>query len=241
MVWGCCNVNYLPKTHLEYYKNIAMLCAKLSKRLWNWVIRKKFYWRLPFKLIFGWIFYIATDPEDLHWDIWPELVCAALAAEAYVYIINNAMTYNRLRKKSAKMKKSSKEFHLNLSKGTNIAVPVWYSLWDEENWLSNVNLYKLEMSMARQRLKSSQSLYGTSNPQPPHPLWLPISHGHEWLTQIPFVPCQSAPLPHSSNKDISNFDLETTRSRSWVLSKGKTIQSAKYLFHLLSFCFTSIR
>ena len=30
------------------------------------------------------------------------------------------------------------------------------------------------------------------------------------------------PPPHSSNKTISNFDLETTRSRSWVWSKGKT-------------------
>ena len=46
---------------------------------------------------------------------------------------------------------------------------------------------------------------------------------------------------HSSNKAISNFDLETTRSRSWVWSKGNTIQSAQFLIDLLSFCFTSIR
>ena len=39
--------------------------------------------------------------------------------------------------------------------------------------------------------------------------------------------------PHSSNKAISNFDLETTRSRSWVWSKGKTILSAQYLIDLL--------
>ena len=94
------------------------------------------------------------------------------------------------------------------------------------------------MSTSRRSLKSSQSLYGTST----HPTMLPIdySHGHEWLTHIPFVPCQSAPLnpSHSSNKTISNFDLETTRWRSWVWPKGKTIVSpvsnwfVLFLFHI---------
>ena len=44
---------------------------------------------------------------------------------------------------------------------------------------------------------------------------------------------------HSSNKAISNFDLETTRSKSLVWSKHKTIQSAQclnwfalFLFHI---------
>ena len=39
---------------------------------------------------------------------------------------------------------------------------------------------------------------------------------------------------HSWNKAISNIDLETSRSRSWVWSTGKAIQSAQYLTALLS-------
>ena len=53
------------------------------------------------------------------------------------------------------------------------------------------------------------------------------------------------PHPHapalSSNKAISNFDLETTRSKSWLWPKGNAIQSAQYLIDFFSFCFTSIR
>ena len=79
---------------------------------------------------------------------------------------------------------------------------------------------------------------------PPTPPWLPIGygHGHEWSTHIPFISCQSAPppSPHSSNKAIWNFDLENTRSRSWVRSKDKSIQSAQYLIDFISLCFTSI-
>ena len=74
---------------------------------------------------------------------------------------------------------------------------------------------------------------------PPHLHGCPLGHchDHEWSTHIPFIPCQSA--LYSSNKAISNFDLETASSMSWVWSKGKTIQSAHYLIDLLSFCFTS--
>ena len=63
-------------------------------------------------------------------------------------------------------------------------------------------------------------------------------HGHEWMTHIIFVRCQSAVPPWI--KGISDFDLEisTPRSRSWVWSKGKVIQSAQYhinspLFHFI--------
>ena len=54
---------------------------------------------------------------------------------------------------------------------------------------------------------------------PPTPQWLPIGHSDQ--------------PSHSSNKAISNFDLETTRSRSWLWSKCKTIQSAQYLICFL--------
>ena len=46
---------------------------------------------------------------------------------------------------------------------------------------------------------------------------------------------------HSSNKAISNFDLETASWRLWVWSNCKTTESAHYLIDLFSFCFTSIR
>ena len=57
------------------------------------------------------------------------------------------------------------------------------------------SIKKLDMSTARRRFKSPRSLYGTST----HPTMLPIghSHGHEWLTHIPFDPCQShTPTTH---------------------------------------------
>ena len=61
---------------------------------------------------------------------------------------------------------------------------------------------------------------------------------NDWLTSLSFHVNQPS---YSLNKASSNFDLETSRSRSWVWSKGKTIQRAQYLTDLLSFCFTSIR
>ena len=48
-------------------------------------------------------------------------------------------------------------------------------------------------------------------------------------------------LSHSWDKAISNSELETPRSRSWVWSKGKVIQLAQYPINLLPFHFTSIR
>ena len=46
--------------------------------------------------------------------------------------------------------------------------------------------------------------------------------------------------PHSWDKAISDFELETPRSRSWMWSKGKVIQSAQYHINSLPFHFTSI-
>ena len=59
-----------------------------------------------------------------------------------------------------------------------------------------------------------------------------------WLTSFSFIVNR---LPHSWNKAISDSDLETPRSRSWVWSKGKVIQSAQYHINSLPFHFTSIR
>ena len=61
-----------------------------------------------------------------------------------------------------------------------------------------------------------------------------------WLTSFSFhVNRQS----HSWDKAISDSDLEisTPRSRSWVWSKGKVIQSAQCHINSLRFHFTSIR
>ena len=61
---------------------------------------------------------------------------------------------------------------------------------------------------------------------------------NDQLTSLSFHVSQPS---HSWNKAISNFDLETSSSRSWIWSKGKTIQSAQYLIDLLLLNFTSIR
>ena len=59
-----------------------------------------------------------------------------------------------------------------------------------------------------------------------------------WLTSFSFI--VNWP-PHSWDKAISDSDLETPRSRSWMWSKGKVIQSAQYHINSLPFHFTSIR
>ena len=72
----------------------------------------------------------------------------------------------------------------------------------------------------------------------------PPHHGHTnvnimvmngWLTSLSFHVSQPH---HSWDKAISNSDLETWRSRSWVWSMGKVIRSAQYLINLLPFHFT---
>ena len=93
------------------------------------------------------------------------------------------------------------------------------------------------MSTARRRLKSSRSLSGTSI----HPTMVTLVNimlMNGWLTSFSFH--VNWP-PHSWNKVISNSDLETPRSRSWVWSKGKVMQTAQYPINSLPFHFTSIR
>ena len=91
------------------------------------------------------------------------------------------------------------------------------------------------MSMARQCLKSPQSLSGI----PTHPTMVTlvkIMVMNWWLTSFSFHVNQQS---HSWDKAISDSDLEisTPRSRSWVWSKGKDIQSASII--LTHFVFIS--
>ena len=93
------------------------------------------------------------------------------------------------------------------------------------------------MSTARRRLKSPRSLSSTSA----HPTMVTlvnimVMNGR--LTSFSFHVNQP---PHSWYKAISDSDLETPRSRSWVWSKGKVIQSAQCHINSLPFHLTSIR
>ena len=95
------------------------------------------------------------------------------------------------------------------------------------------------MSTARRRLKSPQSLSGTSaHPTMVTLVYIMVMNG--WLTSFSFHVNR---LSHSWDIAISDFDLEisTPGSRSWVWSKGKVIQSAQYHINSLHFHFTSIR
>ena len=90
------------------------------------------------------------------------------------------------------------------------------------------------MSTARRRLKS---LSGTSA----HPTMVTLVNimvMNGWLTSFSFHVNRP---PHSWDRAISESDLETPRSRSWVWSRGNVIQSAQYHINSLPFHFTSIR
>ena len=95
------------------------------------------------------------------------------------------------------------------------------------------------MSTARRRLKSPQSLSGTSA-QPTMVTLVNITVMNIWLTFFSFHVNRPS---HSWDKAISDSDLKisTPRSRSWVWWKGKVIQSARYQINSLRFHFKSIR
>ena len=92
------------------------------------------------------------------------------------------------------------------------------------------------MSTARWSLKSPLSLSGTCV-YPTTGIQVNIMVMNGWLTSFSFIVIRS---PHSWDKVISDSDLETPRSRSWVWSKCKVIQSAQYHINSLPFYFTSI-
>ena len=93
------------------------------------------------------------------------------------------------------------------------------------------------MSTARRRLKSPRSLSGTSAH---HIMVTPVNIMvmNWWLTSFSFHVNRPS---HSWDIAISDSDLETPRSRSWVWSRGNVIQSAQYHINSLPFHFTSIR
>ena len=94
---------------------------------------------------------------------------------------------------------------------------------------------KLDMSTTRRRLKSPRSLSSTFAHLTMVTL-VNIIGTNEWLTSFTFRVNRPS---HSRDKVISDSDHETPRSRSWMWSKCKVIQSAKYL--LPRFLFVSIR
>ena len=93
------------------------------------------------------------------------------------------------------------------------------------------------MSTARRRQKSPRSPSGTSA-YPTMVTLVNIMVLNGWLTSFSFHVNQP---PHSRDKAISDSDLETPRSRSWVWSKGKVIHSAQNHINSLPFHFKSIR
>ena len=84
------------------------------------------------------------------------------------------------------------------------------------------------MSTARRRLKSPRSLSGTSAHPSPYG-HTSHYHGHEWMTHISSFHVNRP--SHSWDKAISDSVLETSRSRTWVWSKGKVIQYPSFSFH----------
>ena len=98
-------------------------------------------------------------------------------------------------------------------------------------------------------VKTFQTRYVDSTPKSPRSLSGTSTHltmvtlvnimvMNGWLTSFLF---QVNRPSHSWDKAISDSDLETPRSRSWVRSKGKVLQLAQYPINSLPFHFTSIR
>ena len=116
----------------------------------------------------------------------------------------------------------------------NYMDPAWLFLTKGNLMISFSKLY---MSAACRRLKSPWSLSGTSA----HPTMVTLVNimvMNGWLTYFLFIVNHP---PHSWDKAISNFDLETPRSRSWVWSKGKVIELAQYHINSLLFHYQQFR
>ena len=118
------------------------------------------------------------------------------------------------------------------------------------NQLDKTRLYSKDCCPRTVETLKTRYVDGTPTSEvTPVTIWYihPPHHGHtkvsimvmnRWLTFPSFHVNQAS---HSWDNAISNSDLETWRSRSWVWSKGMVIWSAQYLINLLTFHFTSIR
>ena len=107
------------------------------------------------------------------------------------------------------------------------------SIW----FVYTYRIFELDISTARRSLKSPRSLSGTSaHPTKVTLVNITVMNGR--LISFSFHVNQP---PHSWYKAISDSDLETPRSRSWVWSKSKVLQSAQYHINSLPFHFTSLR
>ena len=91
------------------------------------------------------------------------------------------------------------------------------------------------MSTAR-RLWSHPSHYMVHPPTPTMVTHIGHSHGHEWSTHIPFVPCQSAPIPQ-----IRLFQTLTLNDKVKIMGKVKgqghivhpvSNRCTSFLFHI---------
>ena len=137
-----------------------------------------------------------------------------------------------------KMLKFRFEFHRSLFLRVQLTIfQHWFGWWLGADQATIHYLNQLDMSTARRRLKSPWSLSGTSaHPTMVTQVNIMIMNG--WLTSFSFIVNRPS---HSWDKAISTSDRETPRSRSWVWSKGRVIQSAQYHINSLPLHFTSIR
>ena len=84
---------------------------------------------------------------------------------------------------------------------------------------SHYQLNQLDMSTARQRLKSPRSLFATST----HPTMVTLVYGHEWMTHILFRSMSIAhPIPEIKAISDSVLGSPRSRSRSRVWSKARS-------------------
>ena len=111
---------------------------------------------------------------------------------------------------------------------------VFMSAWEHTAYHKPYTI-QLDMSTARRRMKSPRSLSGTSA----HPTMVTLVNImvlNGWLTSFSFYVNWS---PHSWDIAISDSDLATPRSRSWVWSRDNVILSTQCHINSLPFHFTS--
>ena len=106
------------------------------------------------------------------------------------------------------------------------------AFWSSSRWPRATDRFHC-MSTAHRHLKSPRSLSGTSA----HPTMVTLTNimvRNGWLTSFSFHVNQPS---HSWVKTISDSDLETLRSRSWVWSKARWYSQPSIL--LICFLFIS--